>query len=159
MKRLIRKGGEHSDLAIGADGHDYYVSIDYQSGEGFIFMLDLDTGKRTDLIPTYKNGAATAMHFSGKAFDKPGWVLISCYNPGGPSQWYMDKVFAMEMKANPRVYQMAMHHSAVKDAYFAEPQASVNRNFTRVLFNSNWGVPASMDVDAYEIILPPGAFP
>ena len=54
---------------------------------------------------------------------------------------------------------LAAHHSAVKDAYFAEPQATVNRDFTRVLFNSNWGVAASNDVDTYMIQLPPGAFP
>jgi WD40 repeat protein len=158
-KKVLHKKTEHSDLGIGANGHDYYVSIDYQSNEGYVFMVDIETGERTDLIRTYINGAATAMHFSGKAYDKPGWFLLSTYNPGGPSQWYMDKVFAIELKANPRVYQLAAHHSTVKDAYFAEPQATVNRDFTRVLFNSNWGVPASNDVDAYMVLLNPGCFP
>jgi WD40 repeat protein len=158
-KRLLHKTTEHSDLVIGPEGHDYYVSIDYQSNEGYIFMVDLDTGGRTDLIRTYLDGAATAVHFSGKAYDKPGWVLASTYNGAGPFQWYMDNVFAMELRANPRIYQLALHHSAVKDAYFAEPQATVNRDFTRVLFNSNWGVAASNDVDTYMIRLPAGAFP
>jgi hypothetical protein len=43
--------------------------------------------------------------------------------------------------------------------YSAEPQATVNRTFTRALFNSNWGVAGSDDVDAYLIRLPAGAFP
>ncbi len=158
-KRVLHKKSEHSDLAIGANGHDIYVSIDYQSDEGFIFMVDIDTGEKTKLMRTYVGGSATDMHFSGKAYDKPGWVLMSMYNGSKPVQWYMGKVFAMELRANPRVYQLAAHHSAVNDSYMAEPQASVNRDFTRVLFNSNWGAPGSNDVDAYMIRLPKGAFP
>jgi hypothetical protein len=149
---------EHSDLAIGANGHDLYVSIDYDHG-GYFMMVDIDTGRRTDLIRTYVSGAATAVHFSGKAYDRPGWVLVSTYDGKGPAQWYTDKVFAMELAPNPRVYQLAAHHSVVKGTYFAEPQAAVNRDFTRVLFNSNWGSPGSDDVDAYMIRLPPRAFP
>ncbi len=156
--RKLRKGGEHSDLAIGANGHDYYVSIDYQSNAGDVFMTDIDTGERTNLFPTYVNHAATAMHFSGKAFDKPGWVLVSTYGGYGSQQWYMEKLFAMELAPNPRIYQLAGHHSAVGEEYFAEPQATVNRDFTRILFNSNWGVKGSKDVDAYLLRLPPAAF-
>jgi WD40 repeat protein len=158
-KRPLHKRSEHSDLAIGANGHDIYVSVDYQTNEGFTFMTDIDSGERTNLLRTYVNGSATDMHFSGKAFAKPGWALVSTHTGGGPPQWFMDKVFAMELKANPRVYQIAAHHSAVKGQYMAEPHATANREFTRVLFNSNWGIPASMDVDAYMVRLPKGAFP
>jgi len=158
QRREVHKKTEHSDLAVGANGHDYYVSIDYQN-DGNVFMVDIDTGERTVLFRTYLSGSATAVHFSGKAFDRPGWVLVSTYNDYGPSRWYMSKVFVMELAANPRIYQLASHHSAVKDAYFAEPQATVNRDFTLALFNSNWGVPASNDVDAYLITIPKGSFP
>ena len=157
-RRRLAKNGEHSDIALGADGHDYYVSIDYGSNEGWVYMTDLETGVRTDLFRTYFNGAASAMHFSGKAFAKPGWVLISTYTSSGPKQWYFDKIFATELKANPRIYQLAAHRSAVKGAYFAEPQATVNRDFTRVMFNTNWGVVGSEDVDAFEVLVPSNAF-
>jgi hypothetical protein len=157
-KRPLNKRGEHSDLAIGADGHDVYVSVDYQN-EGFVFMTDIDTGRRTNLFPTYVQGATTNMHFSGKAFDKPGWVLVSTFDSDGPAQWFMNKVFALELRERPRIFQIAAHHSAVKDSYTAEPHATVNKDFTRVLFNSNWGVPASNDVDTYMVRLPKGAFP
>lgn len=157
--KVLRKGGEHSDLASGANGHDYYVSIDYQSNDGVVFMTDIDTGERTDLFATYVDHGATAMHVSGKAFDKPGWVLVSTYDGYGPKQWFHDKLFAMELAKNPRIYQLAAHHSAVGSEYFAEPQATVNRDFTRILFNSNWGVKESKDIDAYLLRLPPNAFP
>jgi hypothetical protein len=151
--KKIRKGGEHSDIALGANGHDYYVSIDYDDG-GYVFMTDLETLERTNLFRTYINHAATAMHFSGKAFDKPGWIVISTYTGLGPTQWYFDKILAVELAKEPRIYQLAAHHSAVGGEYFAEPQASVNRDFTRIVFNSNWGVTKSKDVDAYMVLLP-----
>src|SRR3546814_13122780 len=31
---LLHHSGEHYDLALGADGHDYYVAVDYQSDGG-----------------------------------------------------------------------------------------------------------------------------
>jgi hypothetical protein len=157
--RLVRKGGEHSDLAIGSDGHDYYVSVDFDSNDGDVFMLDLDTGKRTDLFPTYLDHGATSVHVSGKAFDRPGWVLVSTFYQRGPREWFSEAVFALEMHEHPRVYRLAAHHSSAADVYSAEPQATVNRTFTRALFNSNWGVAGSDDVDAYLIRLPAGAFP
>lgn len=158
QKRQLHKRTEHSDLAVGVNGHDYYVSIDYEV-DGNVFMVDIDTGQRTDLLRTYVNGAATAAHISGKAYDKPGWVLVSTYNAGGPPQWYMDKVFVMELAAKPRIYELAAHHSVVKEEYFAEPHASVNRTFTLALFNSNWGTAGSADVDAYIVRMPEGSFP
>jgi hypothetical protein len=157
--RLVRKGGEHSDLAIGGDGHDYYVSVDFDSNDGNVFMLDLDTGKRSDLFATYLDHGATSVHVSGKAFDRPGWVLVSTFYQRGPREWFSEAVFALEMRENPRVYRLAAHHSAAVDVYSAEPQATVNRSFTRALFNSNWGVVGSNDVDAYLIRLSPAAFP
>ncbi len=156
---LLRKGGEHSDLAIGSDGHDYYVSVDFDSNDGDVFMLDLDTGRRTDLFPTYLDHGATSVHVSGKAFDRPGWVLVSTFYQRGPREWFSEAVFALEMRENPRVYRLAAHHSAAADVYSAEPQATVNRAFTRALFNSNWGAARSDDVDAYLIRISPQAFP
>ena len=66
-------------MAFDAQGRDVYVSIDYQSDGGDVFMTDLETGKRTVLFKTYLDHSATAVHFSGRAFKKPGWVLVSTY--------------------------------------------------------------------------------
>ncbi len=147
-RRTLQLRTEHSDLAIGANGHDYYVSIDYASNEGWVFMTDLVTGERTNLIETYLNGSATAMHFSGKGYDRPGWVLVSTYAPFKQKEWLHDKLFVMELAANPRIVPIAHHHS-VPTGYWAEPHASVSRDFTRALFSSNWGVDSETDIDAY----------
>jgi len=38
--------------------------------------------------------------------------------------------------------------------YWAEPHASVNADFTRILFTSNWGRPGTGDVEMFLIELP-----
>ncbi len=155
--KLLKKS-EHSDLALDANGDDVYVSVDYQSGDGDVFMHNLRTNIRTKLFATYVNGTATALHVSGKAFRKPGWVVIGTYGEyGGPQQWLHKKVMAVQLAANPKIYNLGFHRANVldNDGYFTEPHASVNRDFTRITFGSNWNT-GSYDVDTYTIEIPPG---
>ena len=37
-----------------------------------------------------------------------------------------------------------------------EAEIALDRDFTRVVFNSNWGVKSQTDVDAYVVEIPPG---
>lgn len=154
--RKVHTTSEHSDLAIGANGDDMYVSVDYQSAKGDVFMTNLRTGERTTLMSTYLPGASTALHISGKGYNKPGWVVMSTYSDAGTAQWFNKKVFALQLKANPTTYELAFHR-AVENGYYTEPHATVNRDFTKVLFNSNWGVNSQLDLDAYMVQLPAGA--
>ena len=153
-KKLLHKS-EHSDLAIDANGDDVYVSVDYQSNVGDIFLVNLRTGARTFLLPSYANGSATALHISGKGFNKPGWALLSTYADSGNRQWFHRKLMAVELKANPQVHTLAFTRVA-SNGYWSEPHASVNRDFTKVLFNSNWGTGSATNVDAYMVQIPPG---
>jgi hypothetical protein len=153
---------EHSDIAIDANGEDVYVSVDYQSNEGHIFMLNIGTGARTVLLPSYLNGTATALHISGKAFQQAGVGRaehVNADNSGDRQEWFHRKVMAVALKADPTIYNLAFTHNA-DNGYFSEPQASVNRDFTKVLFNSNWGTvgdPERPDVDAYMVEIPSDA--
>jgi hypothetical protein len=150
---------EHSDLAVDSDGRDVYVSIDYQSPRGDVFMTDLESGKRTVLFPTYLEGSATAIHFSGRGFGQPGWVVMSTYGEPGEGkkpQWLHHKVFVVGLTANPIIRTLAHHRGRYK-GYLSEPHASVSRDFTRILFNSNWGAASENDIDVYMITLPMGA--
>ncbi|KAF1710012.1 hypothetical protein CSC70_10080 [Pseudoxanthomonas kalamensis DSM 18571] len=173
-KKLLHKS-EHSDLALGPNGEDYYVSIDYQSSSGDVFFVDIDACPsvpasatnadvcpRTVLFPTYINGAATAMHFSGKGFNKPGWLVLSTYaasnSRDGSRPWYTDKVYAIELKKNPLIYTLAYTRRVGGGTYWSEPHATVSRDFTRIAFNSNWGVSGD-DIDTYIIHIPKSALP
>ena len=158
--RRLLDGSEHSDLAIGEDGHDYYVAIDYAYDDGDLFMTNLDTGVRTPLVPTYIDGHATTLHVSGKAYNKPGWVVVSTYdNSGEDPQWLYQRIWLVQLRADPVIYPLAYHQSRLNtvdsiDNYWAEPHASVNPDLTRVVFNSNWHSADVTGVDVYVLDVP-----
>lgn len=179
-KLLANDGGVHTDLGIGANGHDIFVSADFESNNGDVYFVDLDTCPsvsasatsaplcpRTVLFSMYKDGGWATPHFSMKAYDKPGWLLLSMYDAqsnSGTLPWFQGKVMAVELKASPKIYPLAytrrVYVSSGPDRdnanYWAEPHGSVNRDFTRIIFNSNWGNSYGTDVDAYIIELPAG---
>ena len=53
------------------------------------------------------------------------------------------QVFAMELAPNGKVVRLAHDHTLIDEQqehdYWAEPHGSVNRDFTKGLFTSNWG--------------------
>jgi hypothetical protein len=160
--RQLSRTGEHSDIALLPSGDDAFVSIDYDDGN--VYFTNLTTGARTNLFQTYINGHASAMHFSGKGFGRPGWAVVSMYaddlaHAAATVPWPYRKVFIVELAANPRIYMVAHHHSdPYSGNYFDEPHASVSRDFTRITFNSNWDT-GTTDVDQYIAFIPVTAFP
>ena len=160
----LQPSSEHSDIAIGADGDDYYVSVDFASDAGDLFMTNLSSGVRTNLLPTYVQGRTTrttSLHVSGKAYRKPGWVVVSMYNdddPDGAPQILYQRIWLVQMQAKPKLYPLAFHRSRLKglqglDSYWAEPHASVNADLTRVIFNSNWNGTDAVNVFAIDVPL------
>jgi hypothetical protein len=154
--RTLISGSQHSDLALGADGRDYFVFIN-QAVDGYLTMIDVETGAATRLIPTWINGSSTSGHISGKAFSRPGWVLYSTFNSKNGEQWVSERLMAIEMKASPKIINLAHHHTYY-NGYWTQPHASVSRDFSRAVFNSNWGSTSDLDVDTYMVRLPDSAF-
>ena len=163
----VHHKSEHSDIAFNHLMQDTYVSLDYQSDKGDIFMVNLEDGRRTPLLSTYQNRTATAYHISGKAYGKPGWVLVSTYaehygpNPGQPltsdlRQWMHRRMFAVSLNANPEIRTIADINANVFQ-YEDEPHATVNHDFTRILFNSTWNGSSSNDREVFMATLPTGA--
>ncbi len=156
-RNLLRAVG-HADAALDAEGREVLVYQDVDTDH--ISMLDLASGTITQLLPIDFSQTAIGLHFSGRAFDRPGWVLVSTYNGGRPTSytWMDDSVFALELKADGRVVRLAHTHSVydetVEKDYWAEPHASVNPDFTRVLFTSNWGRTGTGEVEMFMITLP-----
>jgi hypothetical protein len=153
---LLRLIG-HSDTALDAAGREVLVYQDIDTDN--ISMLDLQSGAITPLWPIDFSHTPIGLHISGRASLLPGWALISTHD-GDPASytWMDDGVFAIELKPNGRVVRLAHTHSLVDENmehdYWAEPQASVNRDFTRILFTTNWGRSGSEAVEMYLIILP-----
>lgn len=154
---LLRIVG-HSDVALDAEGREVLVFQDIDTDN--IAMLDLASGTVTPLWPIDFSHSAQGFHFSGRACARPGWVLVSTHNGSRPRSltWMDDQVFALELKAHGRVVRLAHTHSVVDERqehdYWAEPQASVNADFTRVLFTSNWGRTGTAQVEMFMIQLP-----
>lgn len=158
--KQILKASQHSDIAIGADGADVFVAVDYAANAGDVFMFDIDKGVRTDLFPSYPgDGSVRAFHFSGKAFGRPGWVLVSAQaenTNGKPLSWMDRKLTLVELKAGGRVLNVAWHRAGFPDGdyYFFSPVGSISRDGTRIAFTSSWGGKTHADINAYQVRLP-----
>jgi len=155
---LVRNIG-HSDLALDADGRE--VMAYQQLDTDHLSVVDLATGTNTDLWPIDFSHTPLGFHFSGRGVELPGWVLVSTHDEDAQSHtWMDDGLFAMELKPNGRVVRLAHTHSIVNQGggqdYFAEPQATVNRDFTKALFTTNWGRTGTQQVETYLVELESG---
>ncbi|MCP5027720.1 MAG: hypothetical protein GY929_15710 [Actinomycetia bacterium] len=149
----LSETGEHSDIAIDSHGRDAYVHIDFSAGVngGWLLSTDLETGEHTRVFDLYDD-ANTSVHVSGKGYNRPGWVVVSTYNCKEPGAWSCHKVMAVELAASGRVLNLA-HTYNCGDSYWTETHASVNRDFTRVYFNSDGGS-CGIDAEMMEITMP-----
>lgn len=156
---LLRVIG-HYDTALDSEGNEVIVFQDIDNDQ--LSMMDLQTGQVTPLWDIDFSHSPIGFHFSGLAYNLPGWALISTYSGGYPDAytWMDDQVFVIELQEGGRVVRLAHTHSLVDQEmehdYWAEPQASVNQDFTRVLFTSNWGKSGTEGVETYMIELPSG---
>ncbi len=155
---LVRTIG-HSDLALDADGRE--VMVYQQLDADYLSVVDLATGQNADLWPVDFSYTGMGFHFSGRGHRLPGWALVSTHDEDAASHtWMDDQLFAMELKPNGRVVRLAHTHSIVNQSggldYFAEPQASVNRDFTRALFTTNWGRTGTSQVETYLVEMETG---
>jgi hypothetical protein len=153
---LLRIVG-HADLAYDGSGKEVLVYQDIDTD--YISMVDLESGEITPLLPIDFSRGEIGLHFSGRGFDLPGWALVSTYTGWVEARTWMDnQVFAIELKPEGKVVRLAHTHSLVDENqehdYWAEPHATVNQPFTKVLFTSNWGRSGTGEVEMYQIILP-----
>jgi hypothetical protein len=155
-RSLLRIIG-HYDPALDAQRREVVIFQDIDTDH--IAMLDLESGSVTPLWAIDYSHTAIGLHFSGLAYDRPGWAVVSTHDDDPRTYtWMDDQVFLVELEAGGRVVRLAHTHSVVDDEreedYWAEPHASTNADLTRILFGSNWGRSGSGRIDAYMIALP-----
>jgi len=166
MKDLPAGASGHMDLALDANGRDVVV---YQNNAtDFIAMADLETGRETPLVfIPFNVNADIGLHFSGNNAKIPGWALVSTYGSQNPPEgethsWMDNQLFMVELRAEPRVWRLAMtraylsRNPATEKNYFAESFATVNTAGTRIYFGSNWGDFSPDYTETYIINLPAG---
>lgn len=165
---VVNHDASDSDLASNHQLQDTYVSMDGHTGD--VFMVNLDTTQRTRLFNAYRNGTISGMQFSGKAYRKPGWILAAGYaertpqgehnlNDSHPARhWPHRKVFAIRLSAQPEIRSIANLHNSwlplTGYQTWPAPNITVDRDFTRILFNSSWDSNDHKDIDTYLIGLP-----
>jgi hypothetical protein len=157
--RGLLRFASHHDLVLDRQGRELAVFQDIDTDN--ISTVDLATGQVVDLWPIDFSHTAIGLHFSGCASAVPGWALVSTHDEDlGSHTWLDDQVFAMELSPGGRVVRLAHTHSVTVEgaagAYWAEPHATVNRDFTRILFGTNWGRVGTDEVETFLIELPPG---
>ncbi len=150
----------HYDAVLDSQGREVVVYQDIDTD--YISLLDLESGAVVPLWPIDFSHTPIGFHISGLAYEQPGWVLVSTHSGGYPDAytWMDDQVFAIELKSGGRVVRLAHTHSLVdadqEHDYWAEPHATVNHDFTRILFTTNWGRSGTDAVDMILLELPVG---
>lgn len=142
---------EHGDEALNEAGEDIYVSICINSVKmndevqgGFLYARRLSDGQITQFFRG-DQGNSGAWHFSGHASRaRPGWVVISKYVGTTVSVWNDLEIMAVRVKNGSYDLKRIAHHQstysgAQGDSYWTEPHATVNKDGTRITFNSNFG--------------------
>jgi|GEM_PF-3064774 len=157
----LNNGSEHSDVALDSNGRDVLVLADYASG--WIRMADMATGRSTPLIPLYQpQGSTYSVHISGLATDSPGYAVVSTYNSelnynsvdaDYGDMWGHDRLSVVELKADPTIFNVAYMRNGRGD-YWSEPQATVNRDLSRIIFASTWGSNSDSNSRSYMVTLP-----
>jgi hypothetical protein len=148
----------HYDPVLDAGGREVIVYQDIDTDQ--ISMLDLESGTVTPLWDIDFSYTGIGLHFSGLAYDRPGWAVVSTHDNDAESYtWMDDQVFAVELKPGGRVVRLAHTQSLVDDEreldYWAEPHASTNSDLTRIVFGTNWGRSGTGEVEMFMIELPP----
>ena len=163
--KLLNQGYQkYGDVARNAQGQDMYVGFDVFSNPHQLFMTNLTTGEKTTLLTTsFGENTDTGLQVSGRALQRPGWVLVSgfgerkdgVYNVAANDpdrKWFHRKMFALSLENPPKVLSIAnLHHlwDGSKNETWPRPHGTVNRSFTRMLFNSDWNSLNLRDLDTY----------
>ncbi|QVD49316.1 hypothetical protein LUCX_246 [Xanthomonas phage vB_XciM_LucasX] len=159
--------GEHSDLAIDAQGNEVFVSVSYRGGtsgqepdvaDGGIYYRRMDNGVAYSLPGNaYQDSSDGGVHLSGLATKKPGWAVVSWYG-GTPKTWKDGVVYAVELTPdNPKTLRICHHQTVAQgaEAYIAESHAVPSPDMSMILFASNYG---GSVVEDYYVGLPSWAF-
>jgi hypothetical protein len=155
----------HSDLAIDSEGNEVLVArADLGKGNGqSVSMYELATGKLTPLLQVPRG--ARGFHMSGNNYDRPGWALISTYEPI-QNTWTAFSLFMLELDPNkcwncdekPRVWRISNTYSTLKGvprkgSYWAQAFATISEDGLEVYWGNNWLDPLG-NIDLYRANLP-----
>jgi hypothetical protein len=135
VRQLTSHGGSHGDFAYDAAGNELWVTANAPDVRAY----RLDTANSTQLLtptPAFARG-----HVSGRMSNRKGWVGLSDYGGLAGSRGYGQLALVKtDGSQQAEVYGFTHHYDDAGATYAAQPQAVWNRDGTKVIFASNWGV-------------------
>jgi hypothetical protein len=140
--RQVARAGGHMDMTRDANGDAVLVWANGGDPDPIcdngIVKIRLSDAQQTCLLTLDESLAA---HVSGSDQD---WVVVSTYAPSDPSPggaWpvYTNEILRLNLAGGP-VERLAHHRSRPSNDYNWEPKATINRDGTRIVYGSNFGL-------------------
>jgi hypothetical protein len=154
--RMIHEDAGHHDEALSKEGHD--VVVVKSNSTDYLEAVDVETLQLTTIAAMNLDAQAWDYHVSGNNWAAPGWVLLSEDSYDANGHYLNRQIAAVELEdmSGARVVHLAHHRTRSTDYWTQEPHASVNADFTRVAFHSNWyGGPDESENILFFLELPP----
>jgi len=135
---MVHEDAGHHDEALSAEGHD--VVVVKSNSTDYIEAIDLETQERIRIAAMNLDAQAWDYHVSGNNWAMPGWVLLSEDSYDWSSHYLSRQIVAVELKdmERARVVHLAHHRTRSTEYWTQECHATVNADFTRVAFHSNF---------------------
>ena len=136
--KMVHPAPGHHDEALSKDGHD--VAVVKANNSDFIEAVDFETGTTIQIAALNLDPDAWDYHISGNNWALPGWVLLSEDSHDASSHYLNRQITAVEIAPveRARVIHLAHHRTRSTEYWTQESHASVNHDFSRVAFHSNW---------------------
>ena len=153
--RQLAPVGSHMDVGRDTDGQGVLLWINASDPEAppscpnAVVKIRLADGQRTCLLPL---DWSLALHIS--APDAGGWFFVSTYAPSDPNPleggWrpYTGEILQVRLDGS-EVRRLAHHRSRPFNDYNYTPRAAVSRDGSRLVYSSNYGLPAILGYASY----------
>lgn len=143
--------GQHGDVCTDAEGYDAWVAVSHSpymdvggthgDPDGGVYYRRVADGipRVFNNFRAYWPGGTAAMHFSGCAFNRRGWIVASYNSSNDPVTADRDgcTVIMELVPENQRVF-LIVHHRSFSSSYFMVPLAVPNRDLTQILFCTDY---------------------
>ena len=136
--KMVHPAPGHHDEALSKEGHD--LAVVKSNSTDFIEAVDFETGENIQIAALSLSPPAWDYHISGNSWAMPGWVLLSEDSHDANAHYLNRQIVAVEIAPaeRARVIHLAHHRTRSTEYWTQESHASVNHDFSRVAFHTNW---------------------
>lgn len=153
---------DHGDIVLLENGEDAFCTLN--SGSNDQVLLNFSDLSVTNIY--HFTWWGHPHHGSGFAVNRRGWIIDEISGgpteaPNGITNPLEDEIIAIKLDGSGEVRRIAHHHSTsyypINSTYWSQPRAVVNKDATKIIFDSNWRgqIVTDDNVDSYIIELDP----